>query len=459
MAHQDKRDDVTRFDLPFGAEPPRLTNPELGIARIVARGDSHSYAIDVTVLDAPDHRLIRAGVLLAHRVTGGEGEWYLAAPEWAPTLPAEKVVPFGDGDVPDEFAALIRPFRRTAALGPVASCEARRVEYGLRAEDGTALATLRDEHVTVRRSGLTTARYREVTLTPTEALSPEQRSWLEEAIMQVGGAQTREFPSFVSRLGAPATGLSDLPSVREWSRDDTLEAFVSALMSHHLHRIFAADLDVRSGAAADTSLVRRRLDRLQRDLRGLYPVLDAAWRRELDADLTAVLAEDTDASLEAQLGERYLTVLDKLVAAVRGPRLGTVARRRAGKVLGQELDAALTTLRARFDTLQVESPDEAWDGALASAENVAALARVSRHLWGRSAGSLAKRAERLVAALRECTAIRTTVSDEELAARTPREAFEHGRAFERATLVQAVEREDVLESWPRESKRMRAPEA
>lgn len=456
---EDVSDDATRFDLPFGAAAPRLVNPELGIQRIVARGDSHSYSMDVTVLDAPDHRLVRAGVLLAHRVFDGEGEWYLSAPDWAPLLPVEKVEPFGEGDLPESFAQLIRPFRRTAALAPVASCEAKRVEYLVRGEGGVVLATLRDEQVTVKRSGLTTARYREVTLLPTDELTPEQRSWVEDAIMQVGGAQTTGFPSFVSRLGAPATGRSDLPTLRGWHRDDTLEEFVSGLMSMHLHGIVEADLVLRAGGGDDTREVRRELVRLQRDLRGLYPVLDATWRRELEDDLAAVLETEDGASVEVQLGERYLLVLEKLVTAVRGPRLGSVARRCAGEVMAEELEAAVVTLRSRFEGLEVDSPDEAWRGALTSARNVAVLARTCRHLWGRKARGLSRRAERIAARLVQCVVMPSDLSDDELSTMSLREAFDRGRVFERAHLVQAVAREDLLEEWPRHERRLKVPTA
>ncbi|HEV2929610.1 MAG TPA: hypothetical protein VGW74_13025, partial [Propionibacteriaceae bacterium] len=57
------------YDLPYSAAAPRLINPDLGLHNLVARaGHNAAYSIDVTLLDAPDHRLIRSGVLLAHRV-------------------------------------------------------------------------------------------------------------------------------------------------------------------------------------------------------------------------------------------------------------------------------------------------------------------------------------------------------------------------------------------------------
>ena len=50
------------YDLPYSAAAPRLINPDLGLHNLVARaGHNAAYTIDVTLLDAPDHRLIRSG--------------------------------------------------------------------------------------------------------------------------------------------------------------------------------------------------------------------------------------------------------------------------------------------------------------------------------------------------------------------------------------------------------------
>jgi hypothetical protein len=52
------------YDMPYSAPAPRLVNPSLGLHNLVARaGHNAAYEIDVTLLDAPDHRLIRSGVM------------------------------------------------------------------------------------------------------------------------------------------------------------------------------------------------------------------------------------------------------------------------------------------------------------------------------------------------------------------------------------------------------------
>ena len=76
------------YDMPYSAATPRMINPDLGLHHLVVRaGHNAAYEISVTLLDAPDHRLIRSGVLLAHRVLDGRGEWYITAPDWQPLLP------------------------------------------------------------------------------------------------------------------------------------------------------------------------------------------------------------------------------------------------------------------------------------------------------------------------------------------------------------------------------------
>jgi len=101
-----ERPAVMRFDLPFQADAPSLLSDAIGITGLMERRAA-SHGIDVTVLDSADDRLLRAGVVLAHRVLGGLGDWSLAAPAWAPHLPAERIVPMGaTAELPQEFADL-----------------------------------------------------------------------------------------------------------------------------------------------------------------------------------------------------------------------------------------------------------------------------------------------------------------------------------------------------------------
>ncbi|NHB85428.1 hypothetical protein G7085_14580 [Tessaracoccus sp. HDW20] len=169
-------------------------------------------SIDATILDVSDGRLLRDGVILAHRITGGVGEWFLAAPRWAPSLPEERVEPLdGSGDLPEVFSVLLRPLLRHGVLGPIASMSSERDEWSLRDGAGEVAAHVVDEKVTIRRSGIATARYREVAITPTRLLTGQQRDFLLGAARAVNATLVDTFPSLQQRLGAPPPASPTFP--------------------------------------------------------------------------------------------------------------------------------------------------------------------------------------------------------------------------------------------------------
>ena len=240
--------------MPYSSQVPSPVRPDLGLASLVARaGHNAGYDIDLTLLDAADHRLIRTGLLLAHRVLDGRGEWYLGAPDWVPLLPKELIIPMGQGELPDDLAELVRPFRRGAPLSPVAALRCERREFALRNGGGQTVALLRDDKVTVRRNGLTTARYREVMLTPVgPGLDAAQAEWLGQCLGAAGGTEIERFPRLVRRLGAPATGPSDLPAPAKLA-DGTFGQFLTQLLGAGVRDLIGGDLALTAGApgAAD----------------------------------------------------------------------------------------------------------------------------------------------------------------------------------------------------------------
>ncbi len=154
--------------MPYSTQVPSPVRPDLGLASLVARaGHNAGYDIDLTLLDAdrppadPDRACCWPTGCWTAAVSGTS-----ARPTGCPLLPKELIVPMGQGELPDELAELVRPFRRGAPLSPVAALRCERREFALRNGGGQTVALLRDDKVTVRRNGLTTARYREVMLTP-----------------------------------------------------------------------------------------------------------------------------------------------------------------------------------------------------------------------------------------------------------------------------------------------------
>ena len=176
----------------------------------------------------------------------------------------------GHADLPEELADLLRPLRRRATLGPVAALNCDRREFALRDDHGTTLALLRDDKVTVRRGGLTTARYREVMITPVgPGITDEQAAWLDRAFIQAGATYVPRFPRLVVRLGAPATGPTDLPVPEPFDADVPFKKFVSQLLALRLRRIVEADLAIRGGDLTAVGRLADEAARLRDELEGL----------------------------------------------------------------------------------------------------------------------------------------------------------------------------------------------
>ena len=277
---------------------PRLINPELGLHNLVARaGHNAAYTIDVTLLDAPDHRLIRSGVLLAHRVLDGRGEWYLTAPDWEPLLPKDRIELMGHGDLPEELADLIRPLRRRATLGPVAALTCDRREFALRDAEGETLALLRDDKVTVRRGGLTTARYREVVVTPVgRGLDEDQTAWLERALTGVGATAVTRFPRLVAPARRP--GHRARPTSRRWTRRRPTPPFKRFVSASCWAGGCARSSRPTSPSAAATptpaARVRAAAAALAAELDGLRVGVDADWLADLADELGWLVGPDDD---------------------------------------------------------------------------------------------------------------------------------------------------------------------
>ena len=339
-----ERPAVMRFDLPFQADAPSLLSDAIGITGLMERRAA-SHSIDVTILDTPDDRLLRAGVVLAHRVLGGVGDWYLAASGWVPHLPAERIVPINaTAELPQEFADLTRPLVRRAVLGPVAALECQRVEYLLRGPDGP-LGSIRDERVTVRRGGMATARYREATLTPTDLLGRHQLEHVLAALDAVSATAVDEFPSLQQRLGPPATGGTDFPNPGPLNREATMEAFVT--------RLFAADLqDLVRAQYRDEEAITDALQKFRGHVRGLANVLDPEWRQAMESAVEKA----------ATPRQAALDVTESLVAAVRAPRLGDVSAEPAAKLLLKRAQQGAYILADRCRSLTADSSGTDWRG-------------------------------------------------------------------------------------------------
>jgi hypothetical protein len=100
------------------------------------------------------------------------------------------------------------------------------------------------------------------------------------------------------------------------------------LVALRLRQIVEADLAIRGGDLAAVGRLADQAARLRLELKGLSVVLDAEWVEDLYDELGWISLEGDSSNgdghdrLTARLrSDRYLTVLERLVAAVRSPRL------------------------------------------------------------------------------------------------------------------------------------------
>lgn len=458
--------------MPYSAAAPRMINPAIGLHNLVARaGHNAGYDIDLTLLDAPDHRMIRSGVVLAHRVLDERGEWYLGAPDWVPLLPKERIDPMGQGDLPQELADMIRPFRRRAALTPVAALRCERREFALRDDHGVTMALVRDDRVTVRRGGLTTARYREVMMTPIgPGLTEEQDFWLGQALGSAGATRVDRFLRLVNRLGAPANGLTDYPEPAAVDVSSPFGAFVTSLLSRRLRQILQADLALQADDPAAAGELGEAASLLRREIRSVAPALDNDWISDLDEELgwLALQASEVDAlgtiggNLKAKLrSERYLALLERLVSASRASRTGEARNRRAGEVLERMLDRDWRRLGKAAEGLRGEPPIGAWDDARAALDN---LLRICDLLEEFEPGRfeelrplLETTGELLTEAGRRASTVQSTRARAEEV--TPLEAFELGRRYEHEVAEARAAWESFAAKWAKTAKKLGSPGA
>ena len=492
--------DPMLFEMAWTADPPLLVNPELGVEKLTSRTAAKSFRSDVTLVDSTDHRLLRSGVVLAHRVVDSLGEWYLDAPTWSPWLPVDCAVGLdGAGELPLDFGCLIKPFLRGAPLSPSGALSCERSEVSLIGPGGESLADIRDDRITVTRSGVTISRAREITLTPRTGLSTRLRGWVSARMMALGATQVAAFPSALSRLGPPPGALPDFPRSVPANVAATLEGFVGNRLASCLHAVIEADLKARSrgmqlNSAADhqaahtgefivmpdnpsaTDLSELGMDpvamssmgihderhgridglitalgELEAVIDGLSELLEPRWVRDLTVRLDQVTSLDRERITIHRMPESYYQLLDMLVLAVRAPRLTGDGSVPARPVLTEMVTHAVATVVAQADALDAGS-DHGWARARRSAEAAAALAVTLQ--VDKRAGRIARRLAKVAAALAATGSVHEGPSPEQVAMLTPMQAYAAGRRAERRLAEIGLARSRFVTEWPRQREKL-----
>jgi hypothetical protein len=267
--------------------------------------------LEATYYDTAEFQLARWGVTLRHR-TGEPGPaWTLKLPGGAEehTLDRQELRVAGDrAAVPREAADLVRAYVRGRGLIPVARLHTSRNPIDIRKPDGTLLAEIVDDAVSVHAGKRVTSRFREVEI-ETKVSDRKGRDVLRAAVDRITAAGCRgeqPVPKLIRALGAGASRPAELvvPDLGAHPRPDELAR----------HAIAGAELrwlGNEVGRLRDTHVLagnlQRAIDALPADDVSLGQHVLKRLRRQAQNARESVLA--------ALRSERYDRLLDALVRA------------------------------------------------------------------------------------------------------------------------------------------------
>lgn len=355
-----------------------FTLPDLdGVVDHVSAVARRPLSLSAVYFDTPDLRLLRWGATLRHR-GGDRDEWTVKLPEGeeGPALVRRELSFDGPlGTVPAAAANLVTAYARGGPLAPVARIRTQRTGVDLVDGEGTVVAEVVDDEVSVLHAGRVATRFREVEVELRERAPAGLMEAVIEALREAGAGEPDATPKLVRALGARAQAPPDVARVPLGKHAPAREAVADAIAAAVI-RILRHDPGVRVGDdPEDVHQVRVGTRRLRSDLRTFGPLLDREWAeslrdelgwvgaafgevRDVDvleerfrgqaaalpaedaADLSPVFrllakrGDDARADLLSVLGsERYLRLVDRLVGAAREPACRPRADAPAAKVL------------------------------------------------------------------------------------------------------------------------------
>lgn len=466
--------------------------------------------LTATYFDAADLRLARAGVSLRFR-EGDAQPWTVKLPADSPGVRHEISRDGTPGKPPADLVSLVTAYSRGAPLAPTAVVHTVRRTYELRDSDNEVLAEVADDTVSVLDGRAVRATFREIEV---ERKAGERTllNAVESVLVEAGAVAGVFTPKHVRALGAAAAEEPDLVAAAELPPRPTAGDAVTAAIRLSAGRILAHDPLVRLRAAvgdADTAVHQMRVGcrRLRSDLRTFGPLVRSDWvkplraelkwladalgaardaevlrnrlRRTANADPLCPLDEAAVARIDAQLArrheaamdaldaalhsERYVALVEALVAATREPQLTPLAGSRAVEILPRlvarpwrKLVYGSRGVDGAAD-LDERGPDAQWHGVRINGKQ-------ARYAVDAVAGVVGGRAAKLATALARVQDLLGEHQDAAVAARTwlaiaeaepadHRLAVTAGRLCERERTTIRTVRADFRRAWCRATKR------
>ena len=459
-------------EVKLGAAPsyrlPELADvsADLSVESLPARRVSATY------FDTDDLRLTRWGVSLRHRTSDG---WTVKLPQPSDgTMLVREEVAF-PGDArrpPPEAVDLVRAFLRTASLRPQVRLRTVRKQTTLEDGEQHPAAEVVDDDVAVLDGRRIAARFRELEV----EVADEQHVPLLEALvarLRASGAGAPDpTPKVVRALGPRATQPPEI-AVGSLGADATLADVVRRAISASVDRLIRHDPVVRMDSDAEgVHQARVATRRLRSDLRTFRSILDpdstAELRGELrwladslgavrDHDVLLARLRSRAAGLQASDGrgvsrafttleteraeayeellaalrsERYLALLDRLIAEANEPSLLPGSELPAEVALPPLVSRPLRRLAKQMQALSDDATDEELHAARIRTKRARYAVEAATPVLGKRARLVATAAAKLQDVLgeyRDAVAAEHWLDDRAHETRSVREAFAVGK--------------------------------
>jgi CHAD domain-containing protein len=392
---------------------------------------------ETTYYDTEDLRLARWGASLRHRP--GEG--------WTVKLPAERDAPYlvrpeivfeGSGEIPPEDAVdLVRAFVRGEELRERVHMTTIRRRTGLHDSGGKLIAGVVDDSVSVQNGERSPSAFRELEVEISDEVTPSLLDALVERLRQAGAGATERTAKYVRALPSESVLTPEI-TVADLGKDATAGDAVRHAVALSVIRLIRHDPVARLDEDPEgVHQMRVATRRLRSDLRTFRSLLEESWssalRDELgwladilgdvrDGDVLlerlrgrvgelpeterhatgavlTTLQDDRDIAqatlLESLRSQRYVELVDSIVAAANAPLLTGRADAPAGDVVPQLVRRPWHKLSKRVEALGKSPSDEKLHQVRIRTKRVRYAAEAASAIVGKPAKEFAKAAEEL----------------------------------------------------------------
>jgi CHAD domain-containing protein len=463
--------------------------PPLAWDGVVAtpRGDEH---LSTLYLDSAELHLARWGVSFRHREGQGWTVKLPSADAGALLVRDECVFPGERGTPPAQAVDLVRGYLRHAELVP--QMQLRTIRRGVQLHDaeGRMVADVVDDAVSVLRDEQVVEGFRELEVETTEDTPPGLLEAIVEQLRDAGAGALDPTPKYLRALGGPEAAVPEVVP-GELARDASVGAVVRHAIAAGVVRLVHHDPVVRLDSDPEgVHQARVATRRLRSDLRTFRAVLDPEWSRALREELGWLggelgAARDADVLLdrlqgrartlpppsargvaqvvaalekrrvqahvellEALHSDRYLDLLDRLVAAAQAPALlDAEAERPAREALPPVVRRSWRALKRTEKALGDPPSDEALHAVRISAKRCRYAAEACAPPLGKKTRKLAVAAAALqdvLGELNDAVVAERWLRQWASASRRPTGAFAAG---ELATLERLAVRR-ARSQWP-----------